>query len=44
MCAHLQNICWGSLEVEQACGVISVNEGVHFDELRFPYIYINIYK
>ena len=28
--------CWDSLEVEQACGVISLVEGVHFDELRFP--------
>ena len=36
MCAHLQTICWGSLEVQQTCGVISVDEGVHFDELRFP--------
>ena len=36
MCAHLQTVCWDSLEVEQACGVISLVEGVHFDELRFP--------
>ena len=37
MSAHLQTICWGSLEVQQTCGVISVDEGVRFDELRFPY-------
>ena len=35
MCAHLQTICWGSLEVQQTCGVISVDEGVRFDELRY---------
>ena len=37
MCAHLQTICWGALEVKQTCGVISVGEGVHFEALRFPY-------
>ena len=37
MCAHLQTICWGSLEVQQTCGVISVDQGVHFDEQRFLY-------
>ena len=37
MCALLQTICWGPLEVHQTCGVISVDEGVHFDALRFPY-------
>ena len=37
MCAHLQTICWGSLEVQQTCGVIFIDEGVRFDELRFPY-------
>ena len=37
MCALPQTICWGPLEVQQTCGVISVNEGVRFDELRFPY-------
>ena len=37
MCALPQTICWGPLEVQQTCGVISVDEGVHFDELRFPY-------
>ena len=37
MCANLQTIWWVSLEVQQTCGVISVDEGVHFDELRFPY-------
>ena len=35
MRAHLQTICWGSLEVQQTCGVIFVDEGVYFDELRF---------
>ena len=35
MCAHLQTIWWGSLEVQQTCGVISVDEGVCFDELRY---------
>ena len=34
MCAHLQTVCWGSLEVEQTCGVIPIDEGMHFDELR----------
>ena len=38
MCTHLQTIsCQGSLEVQQICGVISVDEGVCFDELKFPY-------
>ena len=37
MCALPQTICWGSVEVQQTCGVISVDEGVRFDELRFPY-------
>ena len=37
MCAHPQTICWGPLEVQQTCGVISVVEGVRFDELRFPH-------
>ena len=37
MCAHLQTIWQGSLEVQQTCGVISVDEGVCFDDLRFPY-------
>ena len=37
MCALLQTICWGSLEVQQTCRVISVDKGVRFDELRFPY-------
>ena len=37
MCTHLQTICCqGSLEVQQICGVISVDEGVYFDELKFP--------
>ena len=37
MCALPQTTCWGFLEVQQTCGVISVDEGVRFDELRFPY-------
>ena len=37
MCALPQTICWGPLDVQQTFGVISVNEGVRFDELRFPY-------
>ena len=37
MCAHLQTIWQGSLEVQQTCGVISVDKGVHFEQLRFPY-------
>ena len=39
MCAHLQTVCCGSLEVQQTCGVISVDEGVRFDELRFSQMY-----
>ena len=39
MCAHLQTIWQGSLEVQQTCGVISVDEGVCFDELRFSQMY-----
>ena len=35
MCAHLQTVCCGSLEVQQTCGVISVDEGMCYDELRF---------
>ena len=37
MCALPQTICWGPLEVQQTCGVISVDESVRFDELRFPH-------
>ena len=36
MCAHLQTVCWGSLEVEQTFGVIPIDEGVSFDELGLP--------
>ena len=37
MYAHPQTVCCGPLEVPQTCRVISVDEGVRFDELRFPY-------
>ena len=37
MCVLPQTICWGPLEVQQTCGVISVDESVRFDELRFPH-------
>ena len=37
MCALPQTTCWGFPEVQQTYGVISVDKGVRFDELRFPH-------
>ena len=37
MCALPQTTCWGFPEVQQTYGVISVDKGVHFEQLRFPY-------